>query len=203
MRNGSAGCCPPRSPAVFHILNTNGAEAAASPSRTTSTAVRTRRSGRRRGCGLTFIASFCCESRVDAAGEFHYGEHRYRSVTSNHPCASARERKDAPLLRILFSAALCLVLATPAAGQLASQTGLVGNVTDAGGGVLPGATVTAVNVGTQATLDRRHQRSGRVPVQRRAARVATRSPSPSRASRRSRRPTSRSAATRWCVRTPC
>jgi len=56
------------------------------------------------------------------------------------------------VLRILWSAALCLLLATPAAGQLASQTGLVGNVTDAGGGTLPGATVTAVNVGTHATL---------------------------------------------------
>ena len=56
------------------------------------------------------------------------------------------------MLRILSSLALCLLLATPAAAQLASQTGLVGNVTDAGGGVLPGATVTAVNVGTQATL---------------------------------------------------
>ena len=56
------------------------------------------------------------------------------------------------MLRILSSLALCLFLATPAAAQLASQTGLVGNVTDAGGGVLPGAAVTAVNVGTQATL---------------------------------------------------
>ena len=56
------------------------------------------------------------------------------------------------MLRFLCSTALCLLLATPAAAQLASQTGLVGNVTDAGGGVLPGATVTAVNVGTQATL---------------------------------------------------
>ena len=64
----------------------------------------------------------------------------------------AREPEDPPVLRILSSLALCLLLATPAAAQLASQTGLVGNVTDAGGGVLPGATVTAVNVGTQATL---------------------------------------------------
>ena len=56
------------------------------------------------------------------------------------------------MLRILWSAALCLLLATPAAAQLASQTGLVGTVTDSGGGVLPGASVTAVNVGTQATL---------------------------------------------------
>ncbi|HTV01255.1 MAG TPA: carboxypeptidase-like regulatory domain-containing protein, partial [Luteitalea sp.] len=56
------------------------------------------------------------------------------------------------MLRILWSAALCLLLATPAAAQLASQTGLVGTVTDSGGGVLPGASVTALNVGTQATL---------------------------------------------------
>ncbi|WP_448989450.1 carboxypeptidase regulatory-like domain-containing protein [Luteitalea sp.] len=43
-------------------------------------------------------------------------------------------------------------MSAPAFAQLASQTGLVGTVTDSGGGVLPGATVTAVNLGTQATL---------------------------------------------------
>ncbi|MBA2353973.1 MAG: TonB-dependent receptor, partial [Acidobacteria bacterium] len=45
----------------------------------------------------------------------------------------------------------CLCIASNVAAQLASQTGLVGTVTDSGGGVLPGATVTAVNTGTQAT----------------------------------------------------
>ena len=56
------------------------------------------------------------------------------------------------MFRVLSTAALALLLSTPAFGQLASQTGLIGTVTDSGGGVLPGATVTAVNVGTQATL---------------------------------------------------
>lgn len=41
-----------------------------------------------------------------------------------------------------------LLLATAAAAQLASQTALVGTVSDSGGLVLPGALVTAVNVGT-------------------------------------------------------
>src|SRR5690606_3970160 len=41
---------------------------------------------------------------------------------------------------------LVLALAAGAAAQLASQTALVGTVTDSGGGVLPGAAVTAVNV---------------------------------------------------------
>ncbi len=56
------------------------------------------------------------------------------------------------MLRTLLAPILCLLLATSAGAQLASQTGLVGTVTDSGGGVLPGATVTAVNVGTKATL---------------------------------------------------
>ncbi len=56
------------------------------------------------------------------------------------------------MLRSLVTAAIALMLSTPAFAQLASQTGLVGTVTDSGGGVLPGASVTAVNVGTQATL---------------------------------------------------
>lgn len=57
------------------------------------------------------------------------------------------------MLRVLSSAVLALLLSTPAFAQLASQTGLVGTVTDTGGGVLPGASVTAVNTGTQATLN--------------------------------------------------
>lgn len=56
------------------------------------------------------------------------------------------------MLRVLSTAVLALLLSAPAFAQLASQTGLVGTVTDSGGGVLPGATVTAVNLGTQATL---------------------------------------------------
>jgi hypothetical protein len=56
------------------------------------------------------------------------------------------------VFRALSTAVLTLVLSTPAFAQLASQTGLIGTVTDSGGGVLPGATVTAVNVGTQTTL---------------------------------------------------
>ena len=56
------------------------------------------------------------------------------------------------MLRVLSTAVLALLLSAPALAQLASQTGLVGTVTDSGGGVLPGATVTAVNLGTQATL---------------------------------------------------
>ena len=56
------------------------------------------------------------------------------------------------MFRVLSTAALALLLSTSAFGQLASQTGLIGTVTDSNGGVLPGATVTAVNVGTQTTL---------------------------------------------------
>ena len=56
------------------------------------------------------------------------------------------------VFRVLSTAALALLLSTSAFGQLASQTGLIGTVTDSNGGVLPGATVTAVNVGTQTKL---------------------------------------------------
>jgi hypothetical protein len=46
-----------------------------------------------------------------------------------------------------------LLLAGTAAAQLASQTALVGTVTDNTGGVLPGAQVVAVNTGTRDTYE--------------------------------------------------
>jgi hypothetical protein len=48
---------------------------------------------------------------------------------------------------------LGLFLATDASAQLASQTALVGTVTDSGAAVLPGATVVAVNTGTKDTYE--------------------------------------------------
>ena len=45
------------------------------------------------------------------------------------------------------------VLRDPAAAQLASQTALVGTVTDSSGSVLPGASVVAVNAGTRDTYE--------------------------------------------------
>src|SRR6266849_9530590 len=48
---------------------------------------------------------------------------------------------------------LGLLLATSAWAQLASQTALVGTVTDSGGAVLPGAQVVAVNTGTKDTYE--------------------------------------------------
>ena len=50
----------------------------------------------------------------------------------------------------------CLALLSipgSALGQLASQTALVGTVSDSGGGVLPGAQVVAVNLGTKDTFE--------------------------------------------------
>jgi hypothetical protein len=55
--------------------------------------------------------------------------------------------------RVCVSVSLCLLLATSAWAQLASQTALVGTVTDGGGAVVPGATVTAVNAGTKDTYE--------------------------------------------------
>ena len=55
--------------------------------------------------------------------------------------------------RAALSLALGLVFATNAAAQLASQTALVGTVTDSGNLVVPGAQVVAVNVGTKDTYE--------------------------------------------------
>jgi Carboxypeptidase regulatory-like domain len=55
--------------------------------------------------------------------------------------------------RLTLWALLGLSCAAPAAAQLASQTALVGTVTDSGGAVLPGAQVVAVNTGTKDTYE--------------------------------------------------
>jgi hypothetical protein len=53
--------------------------------------------------------------------------------------------------RLTLWALVVLSCATPAAAQLASQTALVGTVTDSGGAVVPGAQVVAVNTDTRDT----------------------------------------------------
>jgi hypothetical protein len=55
--------------------------------------------------------------------------------------------------RLTLCVLLGLFCASPAAAQLASQTALVGTVTDSGGAVLPGALVVAVNTGTKDTYE--------------------------------------------------
>jgi Carboxypeptidase regulatory-like domain/TonB dependent receptor len=55
--------------------------------------------------------------------------------------------------RLCVSLSLGLLLATSAWAQLASQTALVGTVTDSGGLVVPGAQVVAVNLGTKDTYE--------------------------------------------------
>ncbi|MGH9374409.1 MAG: carboxypeptidase regulatory-like domain-containing protein, partial [Vicinamibacterales bacterium] len=57
------------------------------------------------------------------------------------------------LRRVSSFLVLGLLLASTASAQLASQTALVGTVTDSAGLVLPGASVTAVNAGTKDTYE--------------------------------------------------
>ena len=55
--------------------------------------------------------------------------------------------------RMFACAVLVVSISSNAWAQLASQTALVGTVTDSGGLVLPGASVVAVNVGTRDTYE--------------------------------------------------
>ena len=77
--------------------------------------------------------------------------------------------------RISAALGFVLLLAAAADAQLASQTALVGTVTDTAGGVMPGAQVVAVNLGTKDTYEATDQRRGLLPHPVRAARHATRS----------------------------
>src|SRR3989442_15426508 len=69
------------------------------------------------------------------------------------------------LIRPSVSLCLCLFLANNAWAQLASQTALVGTVTDSGGLVVPGAQVVAVNVGTRDTYEATTNSEGYYHVQ--------------------------------------
>jgi hypothetical protein len=57
------------------------------------------------------------------------------------------------LRRVSSLLGLALFVATSASAQLASQTALVGTVTDSGNLVVPGAQVVAVNRGTKDTYE--------------------------------------------------
>lgn len=57
------------------------------------------------------------------------------------------------VLQVLFSLGVGLLLASSASAQLATQTAIVGTVTDGEGLVVPGAQVVAVNSGTKDTYE--------------------------------------------------
>ena len=57
------------------------------------------------------------------------------------------------MFQALLSVTFCMLLAGSAFAQLASQTALVGTVTDSSGSVVPGAVVVAVNAGTRDTYE--------------------------------------------------
>ena len=64
-----------------------------------------------------------------------------------------------------ISVCLSLLLTGPAWAQLAGQTALVGTVSDSSGAVIPGATVTAVNVDTKDTYETVTNAQGQYNIQ--------------------------------------
>src|SRR5207245_9942076 len=67
--------------------------------------------------------------------------------------------------RISLGAGFGLLLTTGAWAQLASQTAVVGTVTDGAGLVVPDAHVVAVNLGTQDTYETTTNASGYYNIQ--------------------------------------
>ena len=82
------------------------------------------------------------------------------------------------LVRVALAVAVLALGSGQSALQAQGLTGQIsGTVTDSGGGVLPGATVTIKNAGTSADARNRDRRRRRVPVPRPAGRARTTSPS--------------------------
>jgi hypothetical protein len=69
------------------------------------------------------------------------------------------------LRRLSLSLILTLCVSSAAFAQLASQTALVGTVTDSGGLVVPGAQVVAVNMGTKDTYETTTNADGHYNIQ--------------------------------------
>jgi hypothetical protein len=67
--------------------------------------------------------------------------------------------------KIYLCLSLGLLFASPAWAQLAGQTALVGTVRDTSGSVIPGASVTAVNVNTQDTYEAVTNAQGQYNIQ--------------------------------------
>jgi hypothetical protein len=67
--------------------------------------------------------------------------------------------------RLSLSLGFVLLLTTSAWAQLASQTALVGTVTDSGGLVVPGAQVVAINLGTKDTYEATTNAEGYYDIQ--------------------------------------
>ena len=67
--------------------------------------------------------------------------------------------------RMSLTLCLGLFVATTAWAQLASQTALVGTVTDSGGLVVPGAQVRAVKLGTKDTYETTTNAEGYYDIQ--------------------------------------
>jgi hypothetical protein len=67
--------------------------------------------------------------------------------------------------RVTSVVCVCLLFAANAFAQLASQTALVGTVSDSAGLVLPGAAVVAVNVGTKDTYEATTNAEGYYDIQ--------------------------------------
>src|SRR5216684_7976809 len=97
---------------------------------------------------LANIASTTSPSRRSC-----YKSCRSHAITLCLQVLSCRPEVGPMRSRLTLWALLGLSCATPAAAQLASQTALVGMVTDSSGSVLPGASVVAVNAGTRDTYE--------------------------------------------------
>src|SRR5229473_6365306 len=69
------------------------------------------------------------------------------------------------LCRVVLSLSCVLLVTTSASAQLASQTALVGTVTDSAGLVVPGAQVSAVNAGTRDTYEATTNAEGYYSIQ--------------------------------------
>jgi len=67
--------------------------------------------------------------------------------------------------RFVFALGIVLLVGVAAHAQQSASSGIIGQVTDASKGSVPGVTVTVVNVGTNAQRDATTDTEGRFSIQ--------------------------------------
>jgi hypothetical protein len=110
-------------------------------------------------------APFCNEEHGDLPRSGAYLTANHGHTLARFPLQLFAQEAAMNLRRLIFSIGVVLLAGVAAHAQQSASSGIIGQVTDASKGSVPGATVTVVNVGTNAQRDATTDAEGRFSIQ--------------------------------------